>query len=467
MRIFFGTERDPSEVRGWAERRLVPLRVYIMPTSSVASAGLHGTLIASKVMGRAPSAGRKPQQVGSAPSFPGRSREPGKDHQRSRTAMLADQARRAVPAPETEASPLEATSWGASDPAIRSQLERELSAIRKQLEMRQEIAAGRQKLAALEEPSSSLLGHDLRWNDPAMSDNNSDVSDSRPPSAASRYAPPPPRDKEAERTAKKVKALEAVIVRKLIARTPLGGPTGAGALKTLTKAFEYYDAEGDGSVDVASLSRVLAKLNVITELPPPPKEKEAIDALFYKHARKTGGELVYATFARELLYEAGTLVPAAEVMAENDRQKWQYDTAVNQALARRNLEHSTARPPDPGPRDAWADGSAAAKHKEERLSHYVVPRKDVDGAAQRGRLQGGVAGYQEYRRLVNTASRQAKDARAQDAVDGAALRQAERDADDSRRSEALADWRKTDEQNRLLMGMAPGQAAAAARRRRG
>ena len=262
------------------------------------------------------------------------------------------------------------------------------------------------------------------------------------------------------------------MVRKLVARTPLGGPTGVGALKTLTDAFKYYDSEGDGSVDVASVSRVLAKLNVITELPPPAKEKEVIQAMFDKHARKTGGELVYATFARELLHAHGTLVPAAEAIAENDRQRWQYSEAVQQALARRCLANSTNQPPDSSrPREAWADASAAARHIEEGLHPSTVPRRDVIGAKDRaglrGRLRGGVEGFKEYQKMVNAEKAAAKAMRAQSSVDGAAIRMDMRRQDDERRNEALANWRKIDEQNRQLGGMTPGEAMAAARRRRG
>ena len=57
--------------------------------------------------------------------------------------------------------------------------------------------------------------------------------------------------------------------------------------------------------------------------------------------------------------------------------------------------------------------------------------------------------------------------REQDSVDGASLRMQERLGDDRRREEALSGWKKIEEQNRQLGGMTPGQAMAAARRRRG
>lgn len=368
---------------------------------------------------------------------------------------------------------LEATTWGASDPAIRAQLERELAAIRGQLAMRQRISEGRRQLAQFDNPAFESVRPPTADGD--VSDVASETSSwrsSRPPSAAAKYAQPPPRDKVAERVDKKVRAFEALIVRKLVARTPLGGPTGVGALKTLTRAFEYYDAEGDGSVDVASLSRVLAKLNVITELPPPRAERETIQAMFDKHARKTGGELVYATFARELLHSSGTLVPAVEVMAEQERSQWRYSEAVQQALDRRCLANSTNRPPDSTLfREAWTDASAAARHIEEGLHPSTVPRRDVIGAKDRaglrGRLPGGVDGFKEYRKMVAQEKASAAQMRAQDAVDGASLRMQERLGDDRRREEALSGWKKIEEQNRQLGGMTPGQAMAAARRRRG
>ena len=69
--------------------------------------------------------------------------------------------------------------------------------------------------------------------------------------------------------------------------------------------------------------------------------------------------------------------------------------------------------------------------------------------------------------MVSAEKAAARAIREQDAVDGAALRTEERLRDDRFRSEALAGWKKIDEQNRQLGGMTPGQAMAAARRRRG
>ena len=323
-------------------------------------------------------------------------------------------AEAAPPMPEEM---LEPNSWGASDPKIRQQLERELAAIRDQLTLRQQISSARRQLGALDDPSSSL-----RPATPAGSDLSS-----TPPSIAAEFAAYPKRDKEGDRLRKRVQALEALIVRKLVARTPLGGPTGVGALKTLTNGFQYYDSEGDGSVDLPSFTRVLAKFNVVTALPPTDAERVAIRALFDKHAKRTGGELVYAQFARELLHDQGTLVPAAEAMAEADRQTWEYGLAEKQALARRCLHHSTLRPPMPGPRDAWSDASAAAKHREENLHPPIVPRKDVGiGAELRGRLPGGVEGFRAFRKLEADGKRQAMEDRRRDSVDGHALREQER-----------------------------------------
>ena len=100
-----------------------------------------------------------------------------------------------------------------------------------------------------------------------------------------------------------------------------------------------------------------------------------------------------------------------------------------------------------------------------------MPRRDVIGAKDRaglrGRLRGGVEGFKEYQKMVNAEKAAAKAMRAQSSVDGAAIRMDMRRQDDERRNEALANWRKIDEQNRQLGGMTPGEAMAAARRRRG
>ena len=105
-----------------------------MPTSSMAAAAKNGTLLHTKVLGRAPSAGRKTNKentVGSVPSFPGAPKEPNKDHQRGPGRPPASSLGETAPPAEEDESPLEPTSWGASDPAIRAQLERELGAIRR------------------------------------------------------------------------------------------------------------------------------------------------------------------------------------------------------------------------------------------------------------------------------------------------------------------------------------------------
>ena len=456
-----------------------------MPTSSVARAIATGRTPNAKVLGRVPPDAKKAaaaaaekaasenKRPGTAPSFPPKPKEPTKQHSKGRGlrptssgAEVADEAK----ADATASSAIEPNSWGASDPAIHAALERELGAIRKQLAMRQEIADGRRKLA--QQTASSAPYDSLR---PSTASSTSLSEHSMRSFAEDKAAPPPPPyDKAAERMRKRVDAFEAIVVRKLIARTP-PGPTGVGALKVLTKAFEYYDTEGDGVVAVEEFTRVLAKLNVVSALPPSAAEREVISALFAKYAKQNptpSGELAYGPFARALLRASGNLVPAAEVLAQQDAERFQYTTAVRQALARRSLEPTDpAKLPGaaPGWRAAWDERSAAARHIEERhmYDQRIPPISEAlaDGAAKlRGRLMGGAAGFKEYTRLMSEQREADLAARRQQTDESAAAIAAIHAEGERRRQSALDGWRQIERQNRELGGMTPGEASARARR---
>lgn len=447
-----------------------------MPTASTAATARP---LSAKVLGRLPpSAAKKAaeqrqkqnenQKPGSKPSFPPAPKEPNKAHSKGRGGFQKEEEEGGAAEEKGKGkggSALEPNSWGASDPAIRAQLERELSAIRSQLQMRQEIADGRRQLAL--ETASSAPYASLKRPSTASSVQSASTASGPPPT------PPPPFDKAAERLKKKVDTFEAVVVRKLIARTP-PGPTGVGALKVLTKAFEYYDTERDGTVAVEEFTRVLAKLNVVSALPPSAPEKEVIQALFTKYAKRNpqpSGELAYSKFARDLLHASGTLVPASEVLAQQDAERWEYSTAVRQALARRSLE-----PTDPtqvktpiGERESWPEKSAAARHVMERILYdqRIPPISEAlaDGAAKlRGRLMGGAEGFKEYKRLQDE-QKAADLALRRQMTDSAAQSVAaiHKDAEDRRRN-ALEGWRDIERQQRELGGLTPGEASAAARR---
>ena len=134
---------------------------------------------------------------------------------------------------------LEATTWGASDPAIRAQLERELAAIRGQLAMRQRISEGRRQLAQFDNPAFESVRPPTADGD--VSDVASETSSwrsSRPPSAAAKYAQPPPRDKVAERVDKKVKGSSLIEdAPASVQGIDLGDESG----KKLFEGIEYDD----------------------------------------------------------------------------------------------------------------------------------------------------------------------------------------------------------------------------------
>ena len=158
-------------------------------------------------------------------------------------------------------------------------------------------------------------------------------------------------------------------------------------------------------------------------------------------------------------------MPAAEAQQAVEAERWQYDTAVQQAVHRRNLHRSRAEPPEPTPREAWVEASAAARAVEERLAYNVPPRSSAEGAATRGRFAGTAQGKRELTQLE--AGRRAAEAaaRREHVMD---LRVATSEAlgrHETIAREALAGWQRIQRQNEMLQGMTPGEAAAAARRR--
>ena len=120
-----------------------------------------------------------------------------------------------------------------------------------------------------------------------------------------------------------------------------------------------------------------------------------------------------------------------------------------------------------GPREAWEDFSAAAKDAQEALAYRIEPRANVRGtAAIRGRLPGGVDGFKQFKsreaRLANELKAARKEEYQLGREDAEAIRATRGDA----AREALAGWNRIEERNRELGGMTPGEADAAARRRR-
>ena len=136
-----------------------------MPTASVAGAAKHGHVLPSAVLGRAPSAGRKKDKgkengPGSTPSFPPPPRDPKKQHVRGRgqppASSMASLSAPPEDPPEDEDSALNANNWGASDPAIFAQLERELGSLRDQLALRQQISGARRRLMEVPQPCAEV-----------------------------------------------------------------------------------------------------------------------------------------------------------------------------------------------------------------------------------------------------------------------------------------------------------------------
>ena len=439
-----------------------------MPTSSVAQAKRDGRLLQTAVMGKAPEGKRRNDRVGSAASFPGKPKEPEKAHTKGRPAKPADSIDISDTPAEDEESALEATSWGASDPAIRAQLERELGALREQLALRQQISGARALLHATPH-SGTAQNEAVREGhiDPSIAFSDRELDNMSMKDIAELAQPPPPIDKEEARLMKRVAAFEARIVRSLIDRTPFGGPQGPRAFKVLLNGFVYYDSDKFGTCDQAGFTKVLhAKLNAVPALPPPPQEVEVIKALFDKHA-KGAEEMDYASFCRSLLHQAGVLVPEEEVIEKSDREEYHYSKAVQQAQSRRNLGRSKSTVPDfSKPREAYSDASAAARASEEGLAYRVQPLKDASGAGLRGRLPGGEAGFMEYKRLEAERNAFLKNVRRNEARIGAAEVEAGRAGAALAAQEALAGWNKIKERNTQLGDLTPGQAVAAARRMR-
>lgn len=431
-------------------------------------------MLPGKVLGRVPPAPKKRPTIGSEPSFPGRPKEPGKQHQKGPGRPPAGVMEGLAPpaAAEPADDPLDENSWGAADPRIRAQLERELRGIREQLALRQQISAAKRELTASVPHSGMATNEVVRDGHLTASNAFSERElDALSVKSLDALAEAPVVDKEEARLQKRVERFEQLVVKKLIARTPRGGPSseaGVGALKVLTKAFTYFDTERDGTVDLPTFTKILHdKFGAISQLPPPPAEKAVVAALFQKHARRHPlGELPYANFARELLHATNTLVPADEAMAEAKRQQWQYAVSVNQALCRRNLATSSATVPDPVPREAWADVSAAARAHEEAAAYQFQPRSGVIlTAALRGRVPGGPAGLEQLKHMEAARAKALADERR------AEYRLGREESEGARRRaaaavhEAAAGWAEINRKNQDLRGMTPGEAAAAARRR--
>ena len=300
--------------------------------------------------------------------------------------------------------------------------------------------------------------------------------------------PPQPIDRDALLRRKKIDEYEALLVKKLVARTPKG-PEGEGALRVLTHAFTYYDQDGGGLVNLAEFTRVLAKLGCVSALPPSDIVRPLVEGLFAKHAK--AGQVHYREFAVAVLRNAGIRVPAADGAAreaEAQARDWHYSTAVRQALARRNLDHSVPAVPatyTPAPytpagpyaahqmhpevREAWAEPSTAARAKQEGAAYRIPPRRDVvesfDLAAMRGRLPGGSKGVRAYEGLKAEHERQTRQARASY---GRSAREAfEREHAEyvNRDASTLNNWRLKLNEIEKLKGLTPGEYAATQRRR--
>jgi len=333
------------------------------------------------------------------------------------------------------------------------QLERELEEIR------------RARPSSLETHDASLINTD-RWMDtlPAWP----------PPTPPA----PAPVDRAAEAMRKKVADYEATLVRKLVSRTP-AGPEGAGALRTLTNAFYYYDQANDGLVDLPEFTRVLAKLGCVSALPPSDIVRPLVEGLFNKYA--TNGQLRYREFAADVLRKSGTRVPAAEATAmEASRQRYdlvahpwtaaddfQYSTAVRQNLQRRNLEHSMpldAHQMRPMPRAAWEPRSAAALAAEEAAAYRVPPRSEASGAALRGRLRGGKGGLEDFRSLEEAERKASQRARAQHDRHARAAVEMGRQEQENFMRDAKVNWAKHRTEEERLAGLTPGEYTARQRR---
>jgi hypothetical protein len=276
-------------------------------------------------------------------------------------------------------------------------------------------------------------------------------------------------DKDAQRLQKRVSKLEDTLVQKLVARTP-SGPDGEGALRTLTKAFVHYDTAQDGVVEQGEFTRVLAKFGIVASLPPSDAMRPLVAALFAKHAR--GSELDYRRFAENLLCDKGIRVPQALAAVREQQENasaWQYRTAVQQALSRRNLEPSepvAAHQMHPTFREAWVERSTASRAVEEDLMYRPGPLKEADGAAMRGRLPAGRLGYAEYLKREE-ARREAEARHRREYSDEAhAGMKAMQNYEADRAAHSLASWRQQQQELERLGGLTLGEYEAATMRRR-
>jgi len=432
-----------------------------MPTSSVAQAARSGRPLGAKVLGTAPVHRPAPHvqlDVGGHAVRQGADRGRGSGKPPASKLTVGGDGAPASDAPGTQRANVTPEEKAA-------QLERELQNLRQQIGLQQEQQQRHTESFAMDASFSSL-------------------PDWPPPTPAPR---PSTADRQAARAAAgqrvAVNEFEAMVVKKLIARTPLGGPDGAGALKMLVRAFTYYDAALVGSVTSAQFAQVLCKLGCVASLPPSDVMRPLVKGLFEKHARD--GELHYRSFAVDVLKAQGVRVPAADAEVEEAKahaNDWIVATSVRQVLARRNLEHSEPHRSradrtnqmhaDLLPRGAWEEPSIAARAADE-ASYYRVPRiHDVidNGiypvAALRGRLHGGKKGREELSHIRDDQLMRQELKRQETEQYAKAARAEVRRAWEDGEAQAKAEWQRHRQQRDALGGMAPGQALAAAARRR-
>ena len=429
-----------------------------MPTSSVAMAQRDGKSLNEKVLGTAPPPTPLPVpgQSGWPPRPTGRE-DRGRGRGRPPSGKLTVGAE-GGPAPEADAATSQRSNVTLQEKA--AQLERELQQLKQQM-------AGRPASASLAETTSRLPDF--------------------PP-------PPPPRpstaDREAARAAfiqrRAVDEFEAILVQKLIARTPLGGIEETGALKTLTRAFTYYDAAQMGTVTLEGFTKVLAKLGCITTVPPSDRMRPLVAGLFAKYARD--GELEYKPFAVEILKRHEVRVPAADALAREAREHerpWQLATSVQQVLERRNL--FTSQPPAASriynpELDLWEESTRAVHSKEEGEAYLARRIHDIveygTFAEMRGRLAAGTKGLAQCKRLHAEDLQRRKESTVVAELNEHAKAQQEwrREADAARREgrifldenerRAKTMWEQHQKNVQRLGGLTPGAAIAAKYRSR-
>ena len=125
--------------------------------------------------------------------------------------------------------------------------------------------------------------------------------------AISVKAGPPPSKEEFERgrnearQRKMASDLEATLLTKLLARTPMGQRDSA-APKLLRGIFRHYDQDGDGTVTFDEFYRVAAKLGLVTQPSNNrlPAEEAKLRMLYEKHDESGCGYLGYERFCRKL-----------------------------------------------------------------------------------------------------------------------------------------------------------------------